>query len=564
MLPALASGSRDIAEGKIRVGTVLLFVLVLASHFFTSVIMFVTLAIVPALCLGRARRPAEPSFIEASFWRGVMVLGVEAGLAVMLMGWWLVPLIAKSGYSMDFGVNWDLSLIKSFPAYSAGLLVFMGIAIGRGIRRSSLVVWSLCWMLMASVVLFLVGFSISPVFVNVRLWPFIFFAMMALGAVGMGLLLEQARGRRVIVSLLIPVVLGAVMLSESVGGFRGPGLTRSWATWNFSGLESKPSAAVFAKLMPLLKDSPGRLANDLCEENNQLGSSRVFELVPYLIGKPILEGGLVNSALGSMYSYYVQGETSPSCAGFPPIVKPATFDFIRATRHLELFNVKYFIARSSVAKEALQSMREWRFVAREGEWALYELMTHDGRYVFIPPRLPYVVETAHWKECSLEWLYTPQALDQFVLWKMPGMTGDGKNLVTLSETAFLQGLVALRQTNSPGILAAGKPLSAAGTQAISDESVSDGRIRFRTTAVGLPHIIKMTWFPNWKVRGAKQVYCVSPGFMCVFPDQAEVELYYGSTGSDVVGYVLTTLGCLVVAVWLGLRVRKRGFSERSR
>ena len=41
-----------------------------------------------------------------------------------------------------------------------------------------------------------------------------------------------------------------------------------------------------------------------------------------LAGKPVLEGGLVNSALGSMYAYTIQGETSRTCAGFPPIVTP--------------------------------------------------------------------------------------------------------------------------------------------------------------------------------------------------------------------------------------------------
>lgn len=520
MLPALACGSQDILDGKVRMRTILLFVLVLASHFFTSVIMFVTLTIVPVLAL-----PKTPSFL-----RGVRVLAVEAGLALLLMGWWLIPLIAKSDCSMDFGVNWTLSLLKSFPEYSLGIFIFAGGALALGIRRSLPVVWLLAWMGGVSIVLFMVGYSLSPVFVNVRLWPFIFFALMALGAIGAGLLLERASGGRVWICVLVPAVLGAVVLSESLGGVCGPGLTRAWAKWNYSGLESKPSAAVFEKLVPLLKGTPGRVANDLCEENNQLGSSRIFELIPHMTGKPILEGGLVNSGLGSMYSYYVQGETSPSCAGFPPIVKPATFDFSRATRHLELFNVKHFIARSTLARQALQSMKEWRFMAREAEWELYELTTHAGRYVFIPPRLPKVEETSQWKERSLEWLYDLQALDQFLIWKMPGMTVDRPELTT-------------------GV----QPIALAGTQSISNESVTDERIRFTTTAVGLPHIIKVTWFPNWKVRGAKQVYCISPGFMCVFPEQPEVELYYGTTGSDVVGYLATALGGVLLGVMMIMR-----------
>lgn len=553
LLPALAFGARDLSEGSIRIRTVLLFALVLASHFFTSVIMFVTLAMAPFFVSTPYGHDKGWVF---RVWRGILVFGAEALLAMMLMGWWLVPLVAKSGFSMDFGGNWAMSLVKSFPEYCVGMLIFGGVAMVAATRRALPLVWVLCWMCGVSVVLFKAGFFVSPVFVNVRLWPFIFFALMALGAVGLGLLLDRVREGRVIVCILVPAVLGAVVMSEAVGGLHGPGLTRSWAKWNYSGLESKPSAAVFEKLMPFLKGTPGRLANDLCEENNLLGSSRVFELVPHLIGKPILEGGLVNSALGSMYSYYVQGETSPSCAGFPPIVTPTTFDFVRATRHLELFNVKHFIARSSMARQALESMTEWRLVAREQEWSLYELMTHAGRYVFIPPRLPHVVETPRWKECSLEWLYTPQALEQFLLWKMPGTTVARHDLVTLSEAQVLHALTALRRTNSAGILAEGTALSMAGTQCITDESVTDDRIRFRTTALGLPHIIKVSWFPNWKVRGAKQVYCISPGFMCVFPEQVEVELYYGTTGSDVVGYLITTLGCCSVVGWVLLRKRK--------
>lgn len=561
MLPALALGSRDISAGVIRGRTILLFVLVLASHFFTSVIMFVTLAIVPLL---NWISGTEEDGRRVSLFRGLVVLGIESAIAVMMMGWWVIPLILKSEFSMDFGVNWELTLIRSFPEYSIGVVIFAGVALVAGIKRFQPMIWLLVWLGVASVVLFKVGYSVSPVFVNVRLWPFVFFAMMALGAVGGGVLLNRIKGGRLVLWLLIPAVLFAVVLSESLGGFYGPGLTRSWAKWNFSGLEAKSSSAVFTKWMPLLKDSPGRLANDLCEENNQLGSSRVFELVPYLIGKPILEGGLVNSALGSMYSYYVQGETSPSCAGFPPIVVPTTFDFARATRHLELFNVKQFIARSSMARQALASMKEWRLIAREEEWALYELMTHEGRYVFVPPRLPYVVETSRWKECSLEWLYTPQALDQFLLWEMPGMKIDRTELVRVDERRVLKALADLRQTNSPSFLLEGKPLSVAGTACISDESVTDDRIRFKTTALGLPHIIKMTWFPNWKVRGAKQVYCVSPGFMCVFPDQPEVELYYGTTWSDVVGYVITIIGwCSFAAALLWFR-NKKVFFTRSR
>lgn len=535
MLPALASASRDAAEGEIRLRSILLMVLVLASHFFTTVMLFLALAVVPVTVPGKGR--------------AARVLLIESVTALALMGWWWVPLVAKSVWSMDFGGNWEVSLLHAFPAYAGGLLVVALAGLLVNLRSLRPACWIMLWQGVAGAVLFQYGFSLSPVFVNIRLWPFVFFAVVALGATGLGLLLARARGLRVWLALLVPAVLLLVQAGESAtGALWGPGLTGSWAAWNFSGLESKPGAAVFDKLVKPLRGTPGRLANDLCEENNLLGSSRIFEMVPYLVGKPILEGGLVNSALGSPYAYTVQGESSTSCAGFPPIVKPRTFNITNATSHLELFNVKHFIARSGVTRNALAAHPAWRHVASEQGWELYELMTHQGRYVFVPPREPIMVVTSHWKEDSLEWLYAPRALDQFVLWNAPGWPGP-----SCTEEQFLKVLAGWSQGGDEG---KNPPLEEAGTASIRSEAVEDGSIRFTTKAIGRPHIVKVSWFPNWKVRGADGVYRVSPGFMLVYPRQEEVELYYGSTLADGLGYGATVGGALGLGIWVMRRRRE--------
>ncbi len=556
LLPALASAGRDSEDGVIRRRTVFLMTLVLASHFFTSVMMFLSLAIIPVLGwmqgrgAGGKEHDASDMATPSGGLRSLLVLFLESLLTVLLMAWWLVPLVAKSAFSVDFGINWDVTLWRSFPDYTAGLLVFAGVALvtaTRSVNRYGPVLL-LLWMLVSGVLLFQFGFAMSPVFVNVRLWPFVFFSLVALAAVGLGTMLQRARGVSVWLVALTFAVLLAVKMGDSLNGtLSGPGLTRSWATWNYSGLEAKPGASVFHKLVMPLKGTPGRLANDLCEENNQIGSSRVFELAPYLAGKAVLEGGLVNSALGSLYAYTIQGETSASCAGFPTMVTPQSFNFTHATRHLELFNVKHFIARGAITREALRRHPDWRFVGREQDWELYELMSHEGRMVFIPPRMPVAVQTARWKEGSLEWLTTPGASAQFVIW-----AADGFPAKTLDETAFHAVLAEWRKGGTNGM---GSLLSGSGTGCIRDEEVTDDHIRFKTSAIGQPHIVKMSWFPNWKARGAARVYRVSPGFMLVFPEQESVELYYGTTVSDGVGYALTLLGCLGL---IGVRRLTRG------
>lgn len=399
LLPAaLGSAWRDATDGRFRLGTVALFALLAASHFFTSVMAALVVAAMPLLA-PRGNRL-----------RSAAVLAGEGILAALLMAWWLLPLVAKSAFSMEFGRNWPVDLAKSMPTYAACLLPAAAAALWAGAGARWRPAWLLAWLGAAAGALFAVGYRLSPVFVNVRLWPFMFFAVMALAAIGLGFVLHRLRAPEVAALACLAAALAGTDVLER-GSFEaapaGPA-----AQWNYEGLERKPFWAVFEKLVKPLAGTPGRLANDLAPENNALGSSRVFEVVPHLTGKPILEGGLVNSAASSMFSYYVQSETSQNAAGFPPIVKPASFDPRRATRHLELFNVKHFIARWPAAAEAFGAMPEWRRLGEESGWTLFELTTHDGSYVRIPAHHPIGVRTDRWKECALEWLYALEAIDQ--------------------------------------------------------------------------------------------------------------------------------------------------------
>ncbi|MFZ4398287.1 MAG: glycosyltransferase family 9 protein, partial [Kiritimatiellia bacterium] len=94
------------------------------------------------------------------------------------------------------------------------------------------------------------------------------------------------------------------------------------------------------------------------------------------------------------------------------------------------------------------------------------------------------------------------------------------------------------------------------TGAVTEEYINDDRIRFRTTAVGYPHLIKVSWFPNWKVKGAARVYSITPTFLLVYPERENVELFYGSLWSDWAGRALSALGVAIVLI-LALRARRR-------
>ncbi|MBU0672273.1 MAG: hypothetical protein KJ732_04500, partial [Candidatus Margulisbacteria bacterium] len=656
------------------------------SHFFTSVIAG-ALAFFLIFLFGQAQLKQR-----------VVVFLKTYALTFLLTAWWVIPLIAKRAYSVEFGGDWDVTLWKTFPLYTLGFFLPALFAIGWGFikkRKNFIFVFLL---LILSTLAFYTGGKINASFTNIRFWPFIYYSIMILASIGIGYLFEEFKAKEILVTVLLISTLMIIGASKNN--------VRAWVKWNYEGLEGKANYATFRDLVLPLDNTPGRLANDLHEYNNHLGSSRVFETVPALINKDILEGGIVNSATGSMFSYYIQGETSKNPAGFPTVVNPASFNMENGTKHLKLANVKHFIAYWERTRQALANHPEWKLLKSVGAYQLFELTSNPGNYVYIPKKKPLAVRTKHWKENAMEWLYTIKALDMpFILLKgreaaipdstavlseeeylsflsslsqdteeipiwlslgpyyfRPGLANElavelemvkldelnpqagykqfgrkwkailrrgpifvdslyqpkqnfisynytniisekdqpalllycnddhariylnGKLIVKTSITglnnfrtkeitlkkgsnallykleqgvggAFFQAKITdLKQRPLDNVRYSISPTtpdlqtidsSSLSSQAIQEEEISNQRIRFRTKALHQPHIIKFSYFPNWKVSGAKRIYHVTPNFMLVYPEEEEVILYYSSLLPDILGRLLTALGAFI-------------------
>ncbi|MFO7871297.1 MAG: 6-pyruvoyl-tetrahydropterin synthase-related protein [Kiritimatiellia bacterium] len=720
MLVFMARICRDSEDGVFRLRTALLLAALIASHFFTSLLAVICAAFLPF------------AYLRRRFVRTAVIVASECLLGALVMSWWLIPLIAKRGLAVDFGYNWDVSLVQhtfaSFPGWMV-ITVFALALIPPAVlffRRHFFpyTVLLLC-MIIVSAFLFTAGYSLSRVFVNVRFWPFIMYSVLCLAAIGTGILLKRLKAPRLAAGAVLMVII-MLCSADSLN-------LRRFAEWNYEGLESKHGYPVFRELVFPLDGSPGRLANDLHPANESMGSSRAFECVPHLIDKPILEGGIVNSAFGSMFSYYIQGLTSENTAGFPNVVIPATFDFANAAKYLELFNVKHFIARGAAPRAYLARSNAWRPLRRFREWELYELTTHDGGYVFVPNKTPVAVlsdfGTRQWKENALAWMYVPAALDypfvfigrsrsnqlpssipvlteaeyryflttlmdndgsirtwlllgpfdlvsethdeeppgrlhldpgtvdpvcgkitsgrqwrraplrlpvrpdrfyrrnngliyftnrttyafanifsrehrdgilhysgddSLTIWlngkqitasritgpgnfkKQPVSLREGRNRLLVKTDQTLGGnFFHLKITGSndvplPGIsfsTARAKPHSPRDLRqkthraVITEENVTDNVIEFTTDSPGSPHIIKCTWYPNWKLRGGGEVYMVTPDFMLVYPRTKHVKLYFGRTASNAFGGALSILALGAAVTGAVLRKRRKTLSN---
>ncbi|MHA2218555.1 MAG: hypothetical protein ACXACY_21730, partial [Candidatus Hodarchaeales archaeon] len=262
---------------------------------------------------------------------------------------------------------------------------------------------------------------------------------------------------------------------------------------------------------------------------------RAFELIPYFTGQPTMEGLLIESSMNAPYHFYMQAEVSrESSKAVQGIIYPE-LDFENGVRHLRLFNVRYFIAVTEDVKRFADISLDLKLLKKINEFSIYEVKS-DG-YVSIPRFYPLLVETEDWEKISWDWYKNPEMLD------VPLVFGSEVN--EHGRASF-----PLISNDLDGFKKV--PIE---VEVAIEEQVSNDAITFKTTGVGLAHWIKVTYFPNWKVEGALGPYFASPSLMIVIPQQENVRIYYGSTFTDTLGWVLTFLTFLSIVLSFNRRAK---------
>jgi hypothetical protein len=99
------------------------------------------------------------------------------------------------------------------------------------------------------------------------------------------------------------------------------------------------------------------------------------------------------------------------------------------------------------------------------------------------------------------------------------------------------------------------------TGEVSDVVLEANRISFHTTAVGVPHLVKVSYFPNWKATGAEGPYRAAPSLMVVVPTSEDVVIEFRNTTPEYAGMALSAAGVAGVLVLFFLGRRKRRASE---
>lgn len=248
-----------------------------------------------------------------------------------------------------------------------------------------------------------------------------------------------------------------------------------------------------------------------------------------------------------------------------------TYDLVRGVEKMRASGVRYYLSITDASRTAAEGMPDkFRKVAEVGKCfapGVTPPADYDAKSCFTFFEVtgselvsslaeePQVVtgidqdQYGGWLDMQIEWYTNPTPYPATIAWRgpkewhrftakvdkpkvSPGKDAAGKDLPSQPIRTFGAGVTTKD-------IAARKPITPVN---VSNISLNNTDLRFTVDRVGVPVLVKVSYFPNWTASGAKGPYRVMPNFMVVIPTEKNVHLHYGFSGADKLGYLASFAG----------------------
>ncbi|MFP3915109.1 MAG: hypothetical protein ACLFWM_09560 [Actinomycetota bacterium] len=397
-------------------------------------------------------------------------------------------------------------------------------------------------------------------------WLPVLLGAVTLALLGLSLLMEGRVRTRSLVTTATVGLLG-------LGAVAGVSFIDGWAKWNYEGYEAKEPWPEYEALMQTISPLPdGRVLwePDSGDEGlNKYGTPMSPMLIPYWTewGHPSVEGLYFESSLTTPFHFIMAGEMAVNPSNPVPGLQYHNMcsgpeddldcDARRGVDHMGLYGVRYYVSYNAEAAAAASDDPRLEQVAESPPFTIFD----RGE--------PALVEAATHQPAVYE------APDGGIADKVLGLVGAGSEGPTFNDVAFDwyddlslmdRWVVADGPQEWPRIddLAdlPAERLQGVADDAVSDVEIEDHRVSFTTEAIGVPHLVKVSYFPNWVAEGAEGPYHAAPSLMVVIPTEGEVVLEFRHKAAEWMGMILT-IGSLLALAGVLITRRSGGSSESA-
>ncbi len=343
-----------------------------------------------------------------------------------------------------------------------------------------------------------------------------------------------------------------------------------WTRYNFNGYEGCPSPELcrryygeYYNLVNTMADlgkasdpelGCGRAMWENNSANGSYGTTMALMLLPHWTDGCITsQEGLFFEASGTTpYHFLTVAAMSQSSSNPVRELRYTDNNAAVGVPMMQKMGIKYLMVFTSAARGQADARGDLELVGESGPWKIYRVADSD---VVVPLTVqPVVVEGrggdqrernlelgTSWFQHSDEWLALP-ADDGPEEWQRI------EAQVDISRQIGTAPMTPGRKVDI--VVPAGQivpvPLDPI---TISNYRMGNQDLSFDVSQVGVPVLVKMSYFPNWEVDGADGPYRVAPNFMVVIPRSTHVYMHYETSGSDYFFYLVTLLGVALLVFW---------------
>lgn len=318
---------------------------------------------------------------------------------------------------------------------------------------------------------------------------------------------------------------------------------KGWAEWNFRGYEEKRGREdiggyeEYYALNEMMRNvgaqhGCGRAMWEYSNKQEAYGTTMALMLLPHWSDSciPSMEGLYFEASSTTPFHFLNQAALSQAPSKAQSHIDYLPFDIDVGVKQLQLMGVRYYMAWTAEAVKAASAHPDLEEIAygSAGQWRVFKVKDSE----LVSPLTHEPVVYSNVDEHQVQWL--PPAVDFF---NDPSQHNVLRAADGPAEWARYATCVPpeTKEANAPPApkgstcLPPAKPLEPV---TVSDIRWDDDEISFSVDKVGVPVLVKASYFPNWKVSGAKGPYRVTPNLMVVVPTGNDVRLHYGSIGID--------------------------------
>ena len=337
------------------------------------------------------------------------------------------------------------------------------------------------------------------------------------------------------------------------------GFVDGWARWNFTGYEGKNAYGEYYGVVQTMKqlgaDTTQGCGRALWENNGELnkyGTTMGLMLLPFWTDGCIssMEGLFFEAAGSTPYHFITAAAMSKQSSNPVRELRYDNNDAALGVRYMQELGVKYFMGFTSEAIAQASQQEGLTEVARSGPWVVYRVANSD---VVTPLAMQPVVANIsannpreRWLEVGTSWFQHPE------VWTTP-IADSGPSEWQRVDVAVDESKREGEPNSNNRRVDVVKPATALvpvplDPVVVSNVDIGEESVKFSVDKIGVPVLVRVSYFPNWEVDGAKGPYRVAPNMMVVIPTSTNVSMHFGWNMRDYVAYLMSFAGIAWIVV----------------